>query len=355
MVKKLIPCLVLLLILVAALPFSAEAADEETFIRYTSSGNAFGGGDNLQIDQDIQGDLVLAGSLLEINGNIGDDFIGAGGEIIVNGNVSGNIIAAGGSIKVNGNVGGDVAAVGGQVLLSRDSVVEGDILIGGGEVTLNGIVNGNGEVSTSTLRTGNDFQLKGNLKLEAENYPSNLKDNVGKNLNITKRTGTADQNNDISEGFGIFSFIIGLLASIALGFILIYIYPDFISELAKIVKGSTFKAGILGFLILVFLPILAIILLITLFGWSLSVLIILFLTLAILIATVPVKLLAGEIIYYRVFKKEAGKMVYYLLGAVIFALAYEIPLVGGFIRFIALLIGLGVIVIWLTERARPTS
>ncbi|MCE5329414.1 hypothetical protein LLG07_03645, partial [bacterium] len=94
MKKKLVSGLILLIMLFAALPYSAGAADEN-HLKYTSSGNAFGGGENLQINQDIQGDLVLAGSRLEINGNTGDDFIGAGGELVVNGNVSGNIIAAG--------------------------------------------------------------------------------------------------------------------------------------------------------------------------------------------------------------------------------------------------------------------
>ena len=67
----------------------------------------------------------------------------------------------------------------------------------------------------------------------------------------------------------------------------------------------------------------------------------LILALAALIATVPVKLLAGEMIYSKIFKKEAGKMIYYLTGAVIFAIVYEIPFLGGLIKFIALLVGLG--------------
>ncbi len=354
MKKKLVSCLILLIVLFAALPYSAGAADED-YLKHTSSGNAFGGGENLQIDQDIQGDLVLAGSRLEINGNTGDDFIGAGGDLIVNGNISGNVIAAGGSIRVNGNVGGDVAAFGGQIILSRDSVVEGDVLLGGGEVTLDGIVNGNGEISTGTLKTGDEFKLKGNLELQAENYPSNLKNNVGGNLSITQANATENQYEESSEGFGIFSFILGLLSAVALGFILIYLFPGFVGELAGLIKDSPLKAGLLGFLSLVLLPILSIILLITIFGWSLSVLAILLLALALLIATVPVKLLAGEIIYNKVFKKDAGKMMYYLIGAVIFAIAYEIPLVGGLIRFIALIIGLGVIVAWLGLRSRAAS
>lgn len=354
MEKKLVSYLILLIMLFAALPYSAGAADEE-LLKHTSSGNAFGGGDDLQIDQDIQGDLVLAGSQLEINGNTGDDFIGAGGELIVNGDVSGNIIAAGGSIRVNGNVGGDVAALGGQIILSRESVVEGDILLGGGEVTLDGTVNGNGEVSTGTLKTGDDFELKGNLALQADNYPSNLNDKVGGNLNITQVNATEEQYESVSEGFSIFSFILGLLASLALGLVLIYLFPSFVGGLAELVKDSPLKTGLLGFLTLFFLPVLSIILLITLFGWSLSILMILLLALALLIATVPVKLLAGEIIYNKILKKDAGKMMYYLVGAVLFAIVYEIPLLGGLIRFIALIIGLGAIVAWLAIRARPTS
>jgi hypothetical protein len=351
MEKKLLLLLVLFTILFSVLPFSAGAAGEDNSLKYTSSGNAFGGGDNLQINQDVQGDLVLGGSTLEINGNVLDDFIGAGGVLVVNGNVSGNIIVVGGTIRVNGNVGGDLVAAGGQIFLSQDSIVEGDVLLAGGSVILNGLVNGNGSISADTLQTGEDFKLKGDLELEAANYPSDLKEAVGGNLNII--APAQEQYERESGGFGIFSFVLGLLAALALGLILIYTFPSFVSELEEVVRSSTLKAGLIGFLLLIFVPILCILLLITLFGWSLSILLLLLFALAALIATVPVKLLAGEIIYNKVFKKEAGKMRYYLVGAVIFAVVYEIPFLGSFISFIALIIGLGAIGIWLASNAKP--
>ncbi|AKB21619.1 MULTISPECIES: hypothetical protein [unclassified Methanosarcina] len=355
MEKKLESLLILFMILFAVLPFSAGAADEETMLKYTSSGNVFGGGDQLKINQDIPGDLVLGGSRLEINGNVIDDFTGAGGEIIVNGDVSGNIMAAGGSIRVNGNVGGDLVAAGGQIYLSKNSAVEGDILLAGGEVTLNGIVNGNGSASAGTLKTGEDFELKGNLKLQAENYPSDLEDKVGGNLSIVPVTRERNQYTGGAEGFGIFSFILGLLATLALGFILIYTFPGFVTGLAEIVRGSALKAGLLGLTLLIFVPVLSVILLITMFGWSLSILLMLMLALAVLIATVPVKLLAGEMIYSKVFKKEAGKMIYYLTGAIVFAIVYEIPFLGGLIKFIALLAGLGALGIWISKKAKSEN
>jgi hypothetical protein len=357
MEKKLASFTILLMLLFAVLPFSAGAATEDNFLQNTSSGNVFGGGNNFQINQDVQGDLVLAGSMIEINGNVVHDFVGAGGDITVNGNVSGSIIAAGGTIKVNGNVGKDVAAVGGNILLSRDSVVDGDILLGGGDVTLDGIINGNGQVSAGTLRTGDNFKLKGNLKLEAQNYPSDLKNNVGGELNITARNETEKQYAGASKGlsvfWSVFWFILNIIASLVSGLFLVYLFPGFVNRLEEIIKDSPLKNGFLGLLTLIFLPILALILLITFFGWSLSILIFLLLALALLIATVPVKLLAGEIIYNMIFKKKAGKLLYFLIGAVIFAIAYEIPILGRIIRFIAILIGLGAAVVWLGERATP--
>ncbi|AKB28788.1 hypothetical protein MSSIT_2069 [Methanosarcina siciliae T4/M] len=355
MEKKLASIFILFVILFALLPFSAGAADEENMLRYTSSGNVFGDGDYLQINPETPGDLVLGGSRLEINGNVKDDFIGAGGELIINGDVSGNIIAMGGSIRVNGNVGGDLVAAGGQIILSKDSTVEGDILLAGGEVTLNGLVNGNGSVSAGTLQTGEDFELKGNLELEAENYPYDLENKVGENLSIVPQTQNQNRYAGEIGGLGIVFFFIGLLAALALGFILIYTFPDFVTGLAEIVRDSALKTGLLGFLLLIFVPVLSLVLLITIFGWSLSLLLMLLLTLAALIATVPVKLLTGEMIYTKVFKKESGNLIYYLIGAVIFAIVYEIPYLGGIIQFIALLLGLGAIGIWLGTLAKQQS
>ena len=66
MEKKLVSWLVLLIVLFAALPYSVGASNEDNLLQNTSSGNVFGAGDSLQINQDIQGNLVLAGSKLEI-------------------------------------------------------------------------------------------------------------------------------------------------------------------------------------------------------------------------------------------------------------------------------------------------
>ncbi|WP_269852143.1 hypothetical protein [Methanosarcina horonobensis] len=46
-------------------------------------------------------------------------------------------------------------------------------------------------------------------------------------------------------------------------------------------------------------------------------------------------------------------MTYYLVGAIVFAIVYQIPFLGWLVRFIAVLIGLGAIGIWLGGKAKP--
>lgn len=62
--NKLLSLLVLLTVLFSVLPFSAGAA-EESYLEYTSSGNVFGGGNDLQVDQDIREIWCLQGRQLK--------------------------------------------------------------------------------------------------------------------------------------------------------------------------------------------------------------------------------------------------------------------------------------------------
>ncbi len=347
----------LFIILFSLLALSAGVANEDSYLRFTSSGNAFGREDILIIDEDIEGDLVLGGSLLEVNSNIGDDLIAGGGLIYVNGNVSGNVLASGARVRVKGNVGGDLMAVGGEVFLSEDSTVQGDAFLTGGMVALEGVINGDSSISAYTLRTGKNFKLKGDLELNATNAPHDLKENVDGSPNVTEWEITDVIFEKASEGFGFLGFILGLLSSLTLGLFLIYLFRDFVVELAEYFRESKLKAGFWGMVMLILIPIIYLFLffhlcLFMIIGWSLLVLLALLTALALLVATVPVKLLAGELIYEKVTKKEASKLIYYFIGAVVFALVYEIPYLGGLIKFVALLIGFGAIGIWFEDYSK---
>jgi cytoskeletal protein CcmA (bactofilin family) len=118
----------------------------------------------------VDGDLYLLAGTVAMDGTVDGDVLALGGTITVNGTVTGDVLAAGGTVTVAGTVEGDVRTTGGQVTLSgavaedavvtggqasvsSGSTVGGDLIVSGGQVTMAGTVTGNVEGSAGTYST----------------------------------------------------------------------------------------------------------------------------------------------------------------------------------------------------------
>ena len=97
----------------------------------------------------VDHDVYVFGGTLVSNGTINGDLVVAGGNVEVNGPVKGDVLAAGGRISINGPVGGDVRTAGGQVTIAGD--IAEDVLAAGGQVTLGGRVGQDVIVSSGQL------------------------------------------------------------------------------------------------------------------------------------------------------------------------------------------------------------
>jgi hypothetical protein len=114
---------------------SSETIDHDLYVfggTVTSSGT-------------INGDLVVAGGNIDINGPVKGDILVTGGRIAINGAVTGDVRTAGGQVTLNGDVGEDVLAAGGQVTINGR--VGQDLIVGTGQLTVTGTVAG-GAVGT---------------------------------------------------------------------------------------------------------------------------------------------------------------------------------------------------------------
>ena len=99
---------------------------------------AFAG--SVVINGTVNGDVVATGGNIDLNGPVNGDVLAAGGRINVNGAVAGDVRAAGGQISIGGNVTEDVTAAGGQVTVS--SSIGQDLIASSGQLTLSGTVAG---------------------------------------------------------------------------------------------------------------------------------------------------------------------------------------------------------------------
>src|SRR3954454_9719383 len=101
---------------------------------------AFGG--RVTSNGTIAGELVTAAGTITVNGPVQGDVIATGGQITLNGPVGGHVRAAGGQVTINGPVAKDVLAAAGQVTIGSGSTVGGDVLASGGQLEIAGTVTG---------------------------------------------------------------------------------------------------------------------------------------------------------------------------------------------------------------------
>jgi hypothetical protein len=117
-------------------------------------GKVYTGGDiTIPASETIDHDIYAFGGTVVVNGKVNGDVVAAGGNVDLNGPVTGDVLAAGGRVNVTGAVSGDVRAAGGQVTVGGD--VTEDVLVTGGQVTMSG------RVGQDLIASGSQFTLSG--------------------------------------------------------------------------------------------------------------------------------------------------------------------------------------------------
>jgi cytoskeletal protein CcmA (bactofilin family) len=111
----------------------------------------------VRVDGRVEGDLFAAGGQLEINGPVTGDLVATGGQLTVAGPVGGDIRAAGGQLRISSAVGEDVLATGGSLALSPTARIGQDVIFAAGQTEINGTVAG------SVQGTTGDYTRQGSI------------------------------------------------------------------------------------------------------------------------------------------------------------------------------------------------
>jgi hypothetical protein len=99
-------------------------------------------GGEVRHDGRVEGDLVVSGGQIDVDGPVTGDLLVAGGTVRVNGPVGGAVRIAGGQATLTGDVGKDVAFAGGSLAIAPTARVGGDLLLGAGQAAVAGTVAG---------------------------------------------------------------------------------------------------------------------------------------------------------------------------------------------------------------------
>ena len=108
----------------------------------TVEGNLYVSGGTVRVEGTVTGDLVAAGGQVEVSGEVKNDLLATGGTIDVSGRVDGDARLIGGRVIVSGPIGQDLVLGAGQATVTSSARVGQDLVFAAGQMTLDGRVTG---------------------------------------------------------------------------------------------------------------------------------------------------------------------------------------------------------------------
>lgn len=350
-------------------------------------------GDSIYLpkDETIEGNLYAAGSNLTIEGKVTGDVICAGQSINISGQVAGDVICAGQSINISGRIGGNLRVIGNTINFSGQ-VARNAMTIGATIVT-----SASSTIGWDLFALGNAFELRGDIgrDLYGQLGKANLAGQIGKNINLNFGSknnyanplviaGLAKINGDVKytslkdaaiengasikgkvihnlpkivaprPGFISLSWwwknLIAVFSALVIGLVLISFWREQIIKVTDLMLKKIGASLGWGVLVLLLVPPLAIILLVTIIGTPLSLILMALWLIALYLSKILVGILVGHSLLKSLLPKQKNSLILdMVVGVVMVYLLFALPLVGRPLYLLAVLWGLGGIMLALKK------
>jgi cytoskeletal protein CcmA (bactofilin family) len=360
--KNNIICLALFLMLLIpqslfAMPESGEIVTQ----RGAVDDDYYAAGGTIDINALISGDVVVAGGELSIGHHIKGDVIAAGGSINLRGDIQDDVRVAGGDILIDANIGDDLIASGGRINVSSSSAVAGEAWLAGGDVNIAGKVNNNvyigaGSVRISgfvhgdvTIEAGEIHILEGAVIDGSLLYRSPHEAIIHTDARISGDVIYEQVEWDRPDsGAGIFFVITMIVASI----VLYKLFPVFTMSTVASISGDPLKCVGAGFLILILTPLAAALSMAIILGFWVGLSIMALYLVALIVGYITACYFVGDWLARR-FDKDvtttARRFVSVSAAIILLGLLSNIPLIGGLLNFVLLLLGIGAVMMQLKQ------
>ena len=317
----------------------------------TVEGNLYTSGGTVRVEGTVTGDLVATGGQVQVTGEVQNDLLAAGGTIEVSGRVDGDARLFGGRVIVSGPIGQDLLLGAGQATVTSSAQVGQDLMFGAGQMTLDGDVTG------SVLGTTANYTKQGT---------------VGGTENVTVAEQVEEAEPTVTSRLvdGLQRWI-GVLAVAALA---LWLLPRILRGTADSVQRRPLPSlgfgvlGIIGLVVFVVAVLIVQIVLAVVFGLlglgdlvalaligGLTLLVVtgfVFFAIAAFLAPAAVALALGALALGD--EPRSRRWLGLVLGLLVVVILTSLPVVGGWLGLLVLLLGLGAAIrlAW-SRRRRP--
>lgn len=330
---------------------SSETVQNDLYLaggNITSAGKVNGdlvaGGGNILVNGPVSQDLAIGGGSITVVADIGDDMRIAGGNIIVSGKIGDDVTIAGGQTSISGTgIGGDVLWAGGT--LRVDAPVGGGMQLGGGEVVINAHVRGNVVFKGTKLMLGKNAVIDGNLDYSAQTEAVMEEGAVVRGQTHYEPQKVRASASSAKGIVAILSILVlgKLLSLLIFALALGLIFHRYATTLVGNATAQPLLEAGRGLIVLIVLPVASVIFLATLIGIPFGILGLIALVALLLFASPVAAIITGSVVH-RWFTKSAEYQVTWqtiALGAVVYTLLGFIPIIGGIMKFMLILLALG--------------
>jgi cytoskeletal protein CcmA (bactofilin family) len=335
---------VLALVVVLATPAVGVAAADERV----------GGTVVVEAGETVDGNLQAVGGTVVVRGTVTGNLEAFAGTVDIadSGEVTGSVEGAAGSVTIDGAVGGDVRIAAGSLDIGEAATITGDVQTGVGSFSLAGAVEGNVEVGAGSITLRDTASVAGDFVYDGD---------------LTRASGATiggELREDPSLGggeFEAFGFVAGwlftaysIVATLVFGAILLALLPGVAGVASDETRDRPLRTVGAGFLAFLAGPVLLVAFMLTIVGIPLA-----FLWLFAWVVLLISGFVLGEYAVGAWLLSVADYENKWLALAVgvlaVFALG-RIPVLGGFVEFAVLLVGLGAFAVsfwrWLRDRRR---
>ncbi len=339
------------------------AADASSVVR---TGNDI----SISEDQIIEGDFYSAASTHNLSGVVTEDAMIVGGQITINGEIQKNAFLLGASVDVHGSVGDDLRIVGGEVIVADPVLgdffvvggvvkilstanIEGDVIVYGGEVVIEGRVGGDVIGVVSDMRI--DSNVVGNIDVTVNNLTLGSNANIEGSVSYVSSkllvraldatiVGDPIRNDPvlIKEERGYFAWV---LPSLVLLFSTLVWYLVSRTTLNLVVSRAVVKTPrpmFLGIVSIIFVPIAASLLLLSVIGSMVGTILMLLYALMVILSFVALLAVLGKVFTLAFSKEDKETSLTSLLAGIFgIVLLTMLPVIGGFILGVLFIVTFG--------------
>lgn len=335
--------LALALALLIALPVVAAPVVAATTTQADGGGGGIRVGGTVVVgaNETVTGNVTAVAGTVVVRGTVEGDLEAYGGGVVIaeGGTVTGRVRAYAGSVRIAGTVEGTFFAYSGSVTLAESGVVRRSFGAAAGDVLLAGTVRGDANVGAGSIRLAPSAHVTGDL-----NYDGNLDDEGG------RVDGRIRESSDLAltpslPVLGPLAAIYLLLADALLGVILLSAFPQFSWTAANTVSSEPLRTAVAGLAGLVAVPVGLVLVAVTVVGIPIAVAGLAVFVVALWVGSVYGRYAIGTwLLDFADVEHRWGALA---LGIVLVAVLARLPVpyVGGVVRLVVLLFGVGVLVL----------